>query len=139
MRAKRSWKRRAAGWRPIILAAVATFPTAGAASACDQVLAGQTFEIRLLQPLASYSAKPETKVRALLVESPQCDGSAVFPIGTIVEGYIQSVHRVGMGIRHETAALHVVFNRFSSANGESSEMQSQVVDVERCSPFARKN
>jgi hypothetical protein len=106
--------------------------------ACDQVPAGQTFEIRLLQPLASYSAKPETKVRALLVESPQCDGSAVFPIGTIVEGYIQSVHRVGMGIRHETAALHVVFNRFSSANGESSEMQSQVVDVDNARENVKK-
>src|SRR4029077_20506145 len=76
-----------------------------------------------------------TSVRALLVESPQCDGSAVFPVGTIVEGRIQSVHRVGMGIRHETAAIHLVFDRFSSVNGESSEMQSQVVDVDN----AREN
>ena len=106
--------------------------------ACDQIPAGQTFEIRLLQPLASYSSKPNTSVRALLVESPQCDGSAVFPIGTIVEGYIQSVHRVGMGIRHETAALHVVFNRFSIGNGESSEMQSQVVDVDNARENVKK-
>jgi hypothetical protein len=138
VRVKRSWKWRAGDWRPIILAAVAAFPAAAGVGACDQIPAGQTFEIRLLQPLASYSSKPNTSVRALLVESPQCDGSAVFPIGTIVEGYIQSVHRVGMGIRHETAALHVVFNRFSSANGESSEMQSQVVDVDNARENVKK-
>ena len=133
-----NWKLKADKWRPFILAVLVTLPAAGAVGACDQVPAGQTFEIRLLQPLASYSSKPNTSVRALLVESPQCDGSAIFPIGTIVEGYIQSVHRVGMGIRHETAAIHLVFNRFSSANGESSEMQSQVVDVDNARENVKK-
>ncbi len=121
-----------------IVATLAAFPAALAAGGCDQVPAGQTFEIRLLQPLASYSSKVHTSVRALLVEPPRCEGSAVFTLGTIVEGHIESVHRVGMGIRHETAAIHLVFDRFSSANGESSEMRSQVVNVDNARENVRK-
>ena len=138
VKAKASWKFRTASRRSFILVALATIPAAPAVEACEQVPVGQTFEIRLLQPLASYTSKPHTSVRALLVESPQCDGSAVFPVGTIVEGRIQSVHRVGMGIRHETAAIHLVFDRFSSVNGESTEMQSQVVNVDNARENVKK-
>jgi hypothetical protein len=43
-----------------------------------------------------------------------------------------------MGIRHETAAIHLVFNRFSSANGDSLEMQSRVVDVDNARENVKK-
>jgi LssY-like putative type I secretion system component LssY len=138
VKAKAGWTFRTARRRAFIVATLAAFPAALAAGACDQVPAGQTFEIRLLQPLASYSSKPHTSVRALLVESPQCNGSPVFPVGTIVEGHIKSVHRVGMGIRHETAAIQLVFDRFSSADGESSQMQSQVMNVDNARENVRK-
>ena len=38
--------------------------------ACDEAPAGQTFRIRLAQPVSSYSSKVGTRVRAILVESP---------------------------------------------------------------------
>lgn len=120
----------------MLLGLCAAFP--GTVRACDQVPAGQSFEIRLLQPLASYSSKPNSSVRALLVESPECDGAPVFPIGTIVEGHVESVRRVGMGIRHETASLFVVFDRISPADGKPIELHSRIVEVDNARENVKK-
>jgi hypothetical protein len=58
------------------------------ASACDEIPAGKFFWIRLLDPVASYSSKPGTAVRAVLIQSPECASTPVFPGGLEVEGQI---------------------------------------------------
>jgi hypothetical protein len=98
--------------------------------ACDQVPAGQTFRIRLLQPVSSYSSKPGMPVRGFLIESPQCDGLPAFPTGTVVEGHIASVHKVGMGFRHEIATLGIEFDRILSDDAPPIEMRTQVLEVD---------
>ena len=47
----------------------------------------------------------------MLIESPRCDRPPHFPDGTPIEGHIQSVHKVGMGFRHEIATLEIEFDR----------------------------
>jgi LssY C-terminus len=98
--------------------------------ACDQVPAGQTFRIRLSQPVSSYSSKPGMAVRGLLIESPQCDGLPAFPTGTVVDGHIASVHKVGLGFRHEIAALGIEFDRILPDDGPPIEMRTQVLEVD---------
>ena len=98
--------------------------------ACDQIPAGDTFRVRLLQPVSSYSSKPGNPVRAIVIESPQCDGLPIFPNGTLVEGHIQSVHKVGLGFRHEIAALGIEFDRILPDGGPSIEMRAQVLLVD---------
>src|SRR5579862_1698862 len=100
------------------------------AVACDQVPAGQTFWIRLLDPVASYSSKRGMPVHGMLIESPKCDGAPVFPIGTPVDGEISSVHRVGMGFRHESAAIEINFDRISPRDSAPIKMKAQVVEVD---------
>jgi hypothetical protein len=79
--------------------------------ACEQVPAGQTFRIRLLQPIASYSSTPGTVIRGFVIESPYCEGLPVLRTGTLVEGHIVSVQKVGLGFRHETSSLRLEIDR----------------------------
>jgi LssY C-terminus len=99
-------------------------------SACDQVPAGQTFRIRLLQPVSSYSSKPGSLVRGILIESPQCDGMPMFPDGTLVEGHVKSVHKVGMGFRHEIAELQIEFGRIRPRGAPPIEIRARVLEVD---------
>jgi hypothetical protein len=100
-----------------------------AAGACEQLPAGQTFRIRLLQPLSSYSSKPGTLVLGSLIESPECDGLLSFPMGTTVTGHIKTVHKVGMGFRHEVASLEIEFDQVQQ-DGKQIEMRARVLEVD---------
>ena len=97
--------------------------------ACEELPAGKTFRIRLLQPLSSYSSKTGTVVRGFLIESPQCDGLLAFQTGALVEGRIVTVHKVGMGFRHEIATIDIQFSRMLQ-NGESLEMNARVLEID---------
>src|SRR5690348_7301810 len=55
---------------------------------CENIPAGKSFWVRLLDPVASYSSKPGTFVRAILIQSPDCDGAPVFPAGLEVDGEV---------------------------------------------------
>jgi hypothetical protein len=115
-----------------VTAAVALLVCAAApkcALACEQVSAGQTFRIRLLQPVATYSSTPGTILRGFIIESPSCEGSVALPTGTLVEGHIVSVQKVGMGFRHETANLQLQFDRVIQ-NGVATEIRAQVLAVD---------
>src|SRR5262245_7543228 len=81
--------------------------------ACDEVPAGKTFRIRLSEPIASYSTKTGAPVHGVVLESPECDGLPYFPRGTHVEGRVKRARKVGMGLRHETAALEIEFDWIS--------------------------
>jgi hypothetical protein len=99
-------------------------------AACDQAPAGQTFRIRLSQPVSSYSSKAGTAVQGVVVESPECDGTPLLLMGTVVEGRIESVQKVGMGFRHEAAALRLEFNWITPDGSASIEMHTRVLDVD---------
>jgi hypothetical protein len=111
----------------IVLVACAAAPKC--ALACEQVPAGQTFRIRLLQPVASYSSKPGTILRGYIIESPLCEGALALPTGTLIEGHIASVQKVGMGFRHETANLQLEFDRVI-LNGTPTNISTQVLAVD---------
>jgi len=105
--------------------------------ACDQVPAGQTFRIRLSQPVSSYSSKPGMPVQGFLIESPQCDGLPAFPTGTVVEGHIVSVHKVGIGFRHEIATLGLDFDRILPGDAPPMEIHTQVLEVDNAREIVR--
>ena len=111
---------------------------AQAAAGCSQVSAGETLRVRLLQPVSSYSSKQGTSVRAILIESPQCDGLPIFPVGTVVEGTVKSVQRVGLGFRHETASLEIEFRRILPEDGASLPLRARVLDVDNARETVRK-
>jgi hypothetical protein len=98
--------------------------------ACDQVALGQTFRIGLSQPVSSYSSKPGMPVRGLLIKSHQWEGPPAFPTDTVIDGHIASVHKVGIGFRHEIATLGIESIESYLTMGHPLEMRTQVLEVD---------
>lgn len=96
------------------------------AAGCDQLPAGSSFWVRLSAPVSSFTAKPGAAVKGVLLESPECDGAPVFPTKIAVEGKVLSVHRVGLGLRHETAALEIVISRLLLPDRSPVEINGRV-------------
>lgn len=108
------------------------------AAACDQIPAGETFWVRLLDPVSSYRSKPGMRVHAILVESPRCDGVPMFSEGTRVEGVVKSARRVGLGFVHETAQLTVQFDRLFPDSGEPINVKAFVAEVANARELVKK-
>ena len=100
------------------------------AFACEGLPAGQTFWIRLSSPVSSYTSKVDDTVHAVLIEAVTCDTGLAFQVGTRVDGKVLSVRKVGWGIRHETAALRLQFDRVLPSGGLPITMSAAVVEVE---------
>ncbi len=114
-------------------------PFAAPASAnCDYIPSGKSFWIRLLDPVASYSSKPGASVRAVLIQSPECGTTPVFPAGLEVDGEVVAVRKVGLGFIHDTASLEIQFNRLVTSYGEILPISAQVVEIENAREIARK-
>ncbi|MGC2108898.1 MAG: LssY C-terminal domain-containing protein [Candidatus Korobacteraceae bacterium] len=98
--------------------------------ACDSLPSGQTLWIRLTSPITTYTARPGDAVKGVLTEAVECNGQEVFPVGTEVEGSVHSVRKVGWGIRHETAALDLQFNRMVVTGAAPASISAVVTEVE---------
>jgi hypothetical protein len=62
---------------------------------------------------------------------PVCSASEVaFPEGTIVQGVVRSVHRVGLGLVHEAAQVDLQFNEVELASGETHSLEAKIISVE---------
>jgi len=97
---------------------------------CSSLKPGEVLWVRLLQPVSSYSAKAGEKVQAMVIESPTCDGAELIAAGTLVEGRIKAVRRVGMGLVHETATLQLNFDHLVTKNGKEFAMSSRVMEID---------
>jgi hypothetical protein len=105
---------------------------------CENIPPGKSFWVRLLDPVASYSSKPGTLIRAVLIQSPDCDGAPVFPAGLEVDGQVVAARKVGLGFVHETASLEIIFDRIVTADGSVLPIASQVVEVDNARESVRK-
>ena len=127
---------RPAAFSLFVLAALSSFARPVRAN-CDQIPAGKSFWVRLLDPVASYSSKPGTPVRATLIQSPDCDGAPVFPAGLEVHGQVTAARRVGLGFKHETAWLEIIFDRLMTADGTVLPIATQVAEVDNARESVR--
>ena len=106
---------------------------------CDSIPAGKSFWVRLLDPVASYSSKPGTAIRAILIQSPECDSRPVFPAGLEVEGHIVSVRRVGMALKHTRASVEISFDTLVTSSGQILSMAAQVAEVDNARETVSSN
>ena len=98
--------------------------------ACDSLPTGQTLWVRLAYPVSTYTARPGDRVTGVLTEAIKCDDETIFPVGAEVDGVVVSVRKVGWGIRHETAALDLHFDRVTMSGKPSMAVSAAVVEVE---------
>jgi len=64
------------------------------------------------------------------LEPPECGGTVVLPMKVPVEGQVVSAHRVGWGLRHETASVEIEFRRILPADHAPIEIRSQMMAVD---------
>jgi hypothetical protein len=108
------------------------------ASACAEIPSGTRFWIRLTSQISSYNAKPGAPVHAFVLDSPECDQQPVFAMKVPVEGRVVSVHRVGLGLWHETARLELEFNRILPPDGDPIDIHARVVVIENAREDVKK-
>jgi len=113
-------------------------PAALASANCDNIPAGKTFWVRLLDPVASYSSKPGTSIRAILIQSPECGANPVFPAGLEVDGEVIAAHKVGLGFIRNSASIEVQFNRIVTSSGSILPIASQVVEIDNARETVRR-
>jgi len=115
---------------PALVAIAGLVLVARPAGACTELPAGTSFWVRLTTPVDSYTAKPGMPVRGYLLESPECGDTAILPMKVPVEGEVVSGHRVGWGLRHETAALEIEFLRILPDGSAPIEIRSRVKTID---------
>ena len=103
---------------------------ASVALGCDRLPEGQPLWIRLASPVSTYTAKVGDAVHAVLTQGVACGGDVILPMGTAIDGVVRTKRKVGWGIRHETAALELVFNQAIAADGSTLEISARVEEVE---------
>jgi len=101
--------------------------------------AGTQLRVRLTTSVASYSTRAGTPVNAVLIAPAQMDGANILPAGAILSGQVKRVTRVGLGFRHETAALELDFNRLALPGAESAPLSVRVSEVDNGRERVNKN
>ena len=105
---------------------------------CDKLPPGQSIWIRLAAPVSTYSAKVGDPVHAVLIQDLVCNNETTLPMGATIDGFVRSKRKVGWGIRHETAALELEFNRAITGTGEAVALSARVEEVENAREPVRK-
>ena len=91
---------------------------------------GTQLHIRLTTAVGSYASVPGSPVSALLIAPVIVDGETVLEAGSILNGRVKSVTRVGYGLRHETAGLNLEFSQITPPDGETIPLSAQVAGVD---------
>src|SRR5262249_14939337 len=99
------------------------------ANGCETLRAKTRFWIRLSTSTSSYDARPGAPLSGVLLDSPECNGDAVLPVGLPIKGRVMSVRKVGWGIRHETALLELAFDRIVLPDQSVLEIDGRVLEV----------
>ena len=93
--------------------------------------AGTILEIRLLTAVSSHDAKRGDLVRGLTVVPVRAaNGDLLLPVGTIVQGHVERVHRVGLGLIHETASLRFRLDEVLTKDHDAQPMKTRLVSVD---------
>ncbi len=91
---------------------------------------GTPLHIRLTTTVGSYTSAAGTRVSAVLIAPVTLDDATVLPAGSVLSGSVKRASRVGLGIRHETAALDLEFNQVALPDGEPLPLGARVAEVD---------
>ncbi|MEO6965079.1 MAG: LssY C-terminal domain-containing protein [Acidobacteriaceae bacterium] len=98
--------------------------------AAETLPAGTTLEVRLEQPISSYSTKKGAKISCILITPVEQDGKIVLPLRTTIDGTVVEIRKVGLGFVHETAQVDLVLKQIVLADGRIIPLESRMTQVE---------
>lgn len=110
-----------------VTAAIWVFAPAAGASVLP---AGTDLEVRLSVATGSRISHPGDRVEAKIISPAFQQNELILPQGATVSGVIESVDRLGFGIKHRTATMEYRFDSVRLADGRAFPVRTRVVDVE---------
>ena len=87
-------------------------------------------EVRLKTPLTSYNSKPGTPFECVVLRPFIANDVVLIPQGSTVHGHVGRVTSVGLGIRHERAALDLIFDDFVAPDGSSFPLHAKLSAID---------
>lgn len=92
--------------------------------------AGTEMEVRMSVSTGSRISQPGEPVEAVVIAPVFAGGQLVVPQGAIASGTIESVQRLGLGLKHSTARIAYRFDRVRMQDGGTLSIDARVADVE---------
>lgn len=114
---------------------LAFFPLAGPRMYAETIPAGTTLEIRLQQPISSYTTRKGTQITGVLIAPVSSHGEILLRAGATIDGSVTGVRKVGIGVVHETAEIDLRLDRLVLPDGQGIPLQTRLMEVEN----AREN
>jgi len=95
-----------------------------------QVLsAGTDMEIRLSISTGSRTSHVDDPIEGVVISPVFSEGKLVIPPGTLISGKVESVGRLGLGLKRPTASMEYRFDTLHWPNGETSSIHAQVREI----------
>jgi hypothetical protein len=91
---------------------------------------GTPLHVRLTNAVGTFASRTHSPVAAVLIASVKVDGETILPAGSVLQGEVKSVRRVGLGVLHETASLQLDFRSISLLDGEEVPLTTRLAAVD---------
>lgn len=116
--------------RATALCALMTLPLSlAAAEARSATAVHPDLEVRLLNHLTSYSSPVGTHFRCVVIRGFHA-GGLVIPRGSLVFGTVRKQQAVGLGFRHERAALELSFESYQTPAGDDLPLDANLASID---------
>jgi hypothetical protein len=92
--------------------------------------ASTTVDARLLTPVSSYRSRSGMPLSALVTTRLCTADGARLESGLTLRGALSHVHRVGLGLIHESAGLHMDFRELLLDDGRILPVTARLADIE---------
>jgi opacity protein-like surface antigen len=103
---------------------------ASAVALAETIPSGTPLEIRIQQPISSYSTRAGTKITGTLISPVSEGGRILVPLGATIEGSVVEIRRVGLGFAHETAQIELRFDQLVLSGQPPTPIQVRITAVE---------
>jgi LssY C-terminus len=113
-----------------LLASVGTFPFVSAYTTAGVLPAGTRLEARLSAPTGSRISHSGDRIEATVIAPAFGDRQMLIPQGAIVSGVVETVQRLGLGLKHPIATIGYRFDSVQLPNGEAIPITARVIQVE---------
>ena len=87
-------------------------------------------EARLLTAVSTYHSKPGDRIEAAISGRACVQGGEAIPDGSILRGEVGHLHKVGLGLIHESARLELRFDELAFPDGRTFPVAAWVVGVD---------
>ncbi|MFL6415503.1 MAG: LssY C-terminal domain-containing protein [Bryobacteraceae bacterium] len=92
--------------------------------------AGSAIELRLLGPVGSRTSHAGDPIEALVIAPVTREGEVLIPAGATITGRIQSVGRLGLGLKRARATIQLQFDTLHLPDGPNFPIHTRLAQVQ---------